>query len=227
MAEEKTSKYTDIPVKKDIVQEGENDPKKAEKHVTAVTKANVKKPNLLNRFMVAFVGPDGFKGIGAYVRDDIVVPAVKGMIADAITGAVNGAFYGHNRPRGGGRPYNSYSGYSQYTVGPRETKYNYGGSYGPSKFAPQDDIPAPSRATQRFDSSRYVIPTRDEAAAVMEGMENLLAAYDRVTIADFYDMVGVESEFTDNNFGWTNLTGAGIRAYQGGFLVMLPEARAL
>ena len=45
--------------------------------------------------------------------------------------------------------------------------------------------------------------------------------------ADFYDIVGVTSEFTDNKYGWTSIRKAGIKPVREGFLIVLPRTRVL
>ena len=54
-------------------------------------------------------------------------------------------------------------------------------------------------------------------------MYDLVNSYDSATVADFYDLVGITSEFTDNKWGWTNLHGSRVIRARDGYLLDLPK----
>ena len=52
-----------------------------------------------------------------------------------------------------------------------------------------------------------------------------MEAYGLVRVADFYDLVGVTGNYTDNKYGWTNIRSAEIvRLRDGGYVIKLPRA---
>ena len=56
-------------------------------------------------------------------------------------------------------------------------------------------------------------------------MEEIIATYGLVSVADFYELVGVPSNYTDNNYGWSNLRNAYVdRLRDGGYIIKLPRA---
>lgn len=120
---------------------------------------------------------------------------------------------GAPRRGGGGRTYTSYGSSSRRSVpwdreDPRE---------GP--------VSRRARATHAFD--QVVIDDRMEAEEVLNEMYNLLEQYDVVTVGDFYDCVGESKEFTDENYGWTSLTGTRIIRRNGGYVIDLPATELL
>jgi len=115
--------------------------------------------------------------------------------------------------RGGGRGYTEYRGSSSRRV--------------PWDREDERDavVSRRARATHAFD--QVIIDSRVEAQEVLDEMYNLLDQYDAVTVGDFYDCVNVTKEFTDENYGWTSLTGTRIVSRGGGYILDLPATERL
>ena len=58
-------------------------------------------------------------------------------------------------------------------------------------------------------------------------MDDILEKYGMVSVADLYDLVGVTGNYTDNKYGWTNLSNAEIVRVRDGYQIKLPRARVL
>ena len=60
-------------------------------------------------------------------------------------------------------------------------------------------------------------------------MEDCKNGYGTVAVADYYDMCGIGSEFTDNNYGWTveMLERAYLVPYNDGIKIILPDPERL
>ena len=56
------------------------------------------KRGLFSRLIHGAFGPDGFRKIGAYIGQDIILPAIKNIVADSITSGINMALFGENHP---------------------------------------------------------------------------------------------------------------------------------
>lgn len=83
-----------------------------------------------------------------------------------------------------------------------------------------------SRARGSFEE--LVIPTRAQADEVIDRMYEILSRYEVVTLADLYEMTGIQGSHTDNKWGWTQLRGVRVRPLRaGGYLLDLPEPEAL
>ena len=48
--------------------------------------------------------------------------------------------------------------------------------------------------------------------------------YGLVRVADLYDLVGITGNYTDNKYGWTNITRAEIVRTRDGFMIKMPRA---
>ena len=55
-------------------------------------------------------------------------------------------------------------------------------------------------------------------------MDELIETYGIVSVADLYELVGVDGEYTDNDYGWTNIRNADVVRTRDGYLLSLPKA---
>ena len=63
----------------------------------------------------------------------------------------------------------------------------------------------------------------NDANEVLSYMIDSIEQYGLVTVADFYELSGVASKFTDHQFGWTNLNGVRVVPIRGGgFYISFP-----
>ena len=179
-----------------------------------ITKVTKRKKGLGKRFVETFAGGDDARTVFGYVVLEVVVPATKDLIADVGTQAIERFLYGEGRsaPRRPGAArstgYTNYSRYSQARpVEPREI----------SKVA---------RARHEFEE--VVISSRPEAEAVLSAMYEVLEKYKAISVADFYDLVGITAGHTDIKWGWEDLRGTTIvRTRAGGYVLELPKPEPL
>ncbi len=93
-------------------------------------------------------------------------------------------------------------------------------------MAPQRSISRTSRARNHFDE--LIIASRQEAEEVIDRMFDIMSRYGSVSVADLYELTGLQSSHTDIKWGWTEMRGAKpVRLRQGGFLLELPEPQPL
>lgn len=178
--------------------------------VTTGTAVRRKKP-LGKRLTETFIGGDA-KGVWGYVLYDVLIPAAKDMVADAGREALERMLFGDGRrdSRRDRRGLGSVSGnvrYDRYSQGRRED--------------PRPQLSRRARATHDFDE--IILPTRAEAETTIERMFDVVAKYEQVTVAELYEMVGITSEYTDENYGWTDIRGAGVQRIRNGYLLDLPR----
>lgn len=210
-------------VKPDI---GKGGGERKEKNIKQVTTGEVTKVKrgLMERLVTSFVGPDGIRAVGRYVGHEVIAPAVKAIIADSVTTGINSIMYGPDGRHGGRSSYNRATGYGQGNRGGyQRTQYNKPNSYGPG----YDDEPMVSVKQGRFNSSDYILSSRNEALTVIENLADSANDYGQVTVADFKDTIGVTTEFTDNNFGWRSVDDFTVQAYRSGFIINSPRAGKL
>ena len=193
---------------------GQNAPttKRVEKVVTG--KTSTRKRSLLKRFADIFLSED-VGDVKTYLVYDVLIPAIKENVADMINGAVGMLFFGEatrrvKKPVGG-------------TTG---SKFNYNAISTP---ATRERMPNYSRSRIAHNFDDVIFETRAEAELVLDGMVEILnSEYRQVTVADFYDLAGMTTSFTDNKYGWTDLRGARVvGSASRGYSIDLPRCMAL
>ena len=193
----------------------EEKPKQLEKVVVGEV-VRRKKP-LGRRFSETFFGGDA-RGVWGYVALDVLVPALKDTIVDAVTQGIERMIFPDSRPRsrrGGSGPHGH--GYVNY-----QSRYNTRDS------GRRDDRPQLSRrgrANHNFDE--IILTTRAEATEVIDRLFDLVSKYEVATVADLYELVGVSSEYTDDKYGWTDIRGAGVTRVNGGYIIYVPRPEPL
>ena len=187
--------------------------KKTEKVIQGA--ARKQKRSLGRRFFDIFID-ENVGDVKSYLIYDVLVPAVKENIADLINSAVGLLFFGEasrrvvrrNNPNGTG------------------SRVNYGGYFNGGDRRTERLPRARSRVAHDFED--IVFETRGEAEMVLDGMMEILADYKQVTVADFYDLAGVSTEFTDNKYGWTDLRGTRVTGSPSrGYTIILPKCMSL
>lgn len=58
-------------------------------------------------------------------------------------------------------------------------------------------------------------------------MDDLMRKYETVSVADLYELLGLDFNYTDEKWGWVNLDDAGIRRVRNGYLLDLPKPESL
>lgn len=193
------------------------EPKKVER-VTSADAVRRKKP-LGRQFRETFFGGDA-RTASQYVFLNVLIPSAKEMIVEVGQSMIERIVYGEHRTarRRGGPP----SGAMGHV--------NYRGISSGSR--PDDRPPMPrsvsrqSRARHNFDE--IVLSSRPDAEEVLDRMFDLLSQYEQASVADLYELVGLEVTHTDHKWGWTDLHGAHVeRLRSGGYLLDLPDPEPL
>jgi hypothetical protein len=87
--------------------------------------------------------------------------------------------------------------------------------------------PIRSKAGRRDRLDGISFETRREAGNVLEGLIELYDEYQEVSIADFYELAGLENliDHTDNNWGWRDELGdTTVVQVRSGYELDLPDA---
>lgn len=177
-----------------------------------------RKTPISKRFSKMFFGGDA-KTAGKAIVFDVMVPAAKDLMVEAGSQLVERMIYGETRRRRGAPPTFFQPQRSQLPT-------NYTGYSSPTTASRQPQISR--RARQQHDFDEIIMPSRQDAEAVLSQMYELLSKWEGVSIADLYTMVGIRATHVDNKWGWTNLDGAGVAKLRGGgFLLELPEPRPI
>lgn len=186
---------------------------KTEKVVTGEV---IRRKTPLGKRIAETFGATDMKSVGGFVLLDVLLPAAKDMIADAVSQGIERMLFGEARStsRRPNKPYSGSNGYVNYN------RYSQGSP--PFK---------PDRPTQKIRSSHsfddIVLETRHEADEVLERLYDMLGRYNTASVADLYDLVGIQGSYTDDKWGWTDLHGSRVTRIRHGYLIELPRPEPL
>jgi hypothetical protein len=159
-------------------------------------KVQVKKRSEINKFLRMFF-PDDSRDIKDIILMDIVIPATKKIISDAI----NIILYGDSAPKNNNTSRVSYTSY-----------YN-------------DSNRKNNSARRRFDNfDDIILESRGDVEKVLDRMEEYIRSYGMVSVSELYDLMGITSDYTTTRYGWTNLDSARIERVFEGYKLVLPKA---
>jgi hypothetical protein len=177
-----------------------------------------RKKTLFKRFTENLFDGASIEDVIVSVVRDTAIPAAKDLIYDTVQMSLHRALHGNDVPiprhRRGGRA-------SNYDDGPYTP---YGRASRPSSRRREDsrDRDGYQPRTKR-DWEDVVVDSRAEAEAVLDKMHEALHRYHQVTVLDLYDMCEMNSDFTDETWGWKNLDRARIGRLRGGqYVIELP-----
>lgn len=175
-----------------------------------------RKTPLGTRFRNAFLGGEDIQSVAGYVFHDVLLPAAKDMFVDAMNLGTERMVFGEAR---------SSSGRSRHSRG-RSEKEDYGRYSKETRRDEPRGMTRKARANHDFDE--LIIPSRPEADVIIDKMYAILEKYEVVTVGDFYEMCGEPADWTDDDWGWTDLRGtSSTRLNGGGYLINLPRPEPL
>ena len=212
----------DYPGNSHNVQTKKEKPKKEEpKKVEKVISGSVvkRKKSLMKRISETFLGDD-IGSVTSYVLHDVLIPAAKSTFSDMINGGIERLLFGEARGsrtrRDKGKSYVSYNNY--YKADDRDDRRN---SRDSRDSRESRDASPRNRTRHTFDD--IVLDSRGEAEEVLSHLVDLTIDYGMASVADLYDLVGITSNFTDNKYGWNDLSTATVSRVRDGYLIDLPK----
>lgn len=181
-----------------------------------------KKP-LGKRFAETFIGGNA-KSVFGYILFEVLVPAAKDTIADVVTQGIERTLYGDSRSstrRAGGGPRggSNSAGYVSYN--------RYSSPSQSSRTREREDPRMTQRGRATHDFDEIILDTRTEAEEVIEALFELVSKFEQATVADLYDLTGIDSGHTDYKWGWKDLRGARATRVRNGYLLDLPQPEPL
>lgn len=178
------------------------EPKKEVKKVISGS-AKTKKKSAVTKFAEVFV-PDDISNIKDYIIYDVTIPAAKRFLSDSVDAILYG---GSKRSKGGVAGRISYIDYNKVSSRDRDRdRYSRNESRG------------------SHSSTDVVLESRGDAEAVLMAMDEIIETYGVASIADFNDLVGVTGQYTDNNYGWMNISSARVIGVRDGYIIRMPKA---
>lgn len=186
--------------------EARNNEKRVEKVVKGKVKTKHKKG--ISKLTDVFISED-VANVKSYIFMDVLVPAMKKAISDIVTDGIDMILYGETGRSGKRRTNSSYVSYSSYS---------------------RKDDRRPERGVRTrngYSLDDIILETRGEAEEVLSRMDELIDAYDEASVADLYDLIGVNCNYTDNKYGWTNIRNAEVIRVRDGYMLKMPKVLPL
>ena len=213
--------YNKVKIKREIAVNPESEELKKR---DPIVKGRERKSGLLSRAGVLFFGDDGLRGVTEHLVRDIFIQSIQTTISDVATNtirtvsdvattsikrAIFGESYDDRRRNANDYWYGSRRYVDNRMLASRGRGYvDYSRQFEQPRHHKSDNVSNVVRVIE-FDSS-------NDANEVLSYMIDSIEQYGLVTVADFYELSGVASKFTDHQFGWTNLDGVRVVPIRGG-----------
>lgn len=174
------------------------------KKIERVTTGKTRKKGEMRKIADTFIAED-VRSVKDYIIQEVLIPAAKKAIDEMVSNGISMLLYGESKSKNRSRNESrvSYTSYYQ-----RERDYDRG-----------------TRTRVRgYDYDDIILDTRREAEEVLDRMQDLIDTYGMVSVADLYDLVGINGSYTDNKYGWTRLRDVDVQRVRDGYLLKLPKA---
>lgn len=186
-----------------------------DKKVVKVVTGDVikRKTPLAQRFKNLFFTSD-FPGVTRYLTQEVLLPSLRNLIVDSTTKGIERMIYGDVQPT------------RRYGSDPR-TRYSYNNPVSRDsrrRVMLPDQPPHPPPRNKSIDVGDIILSSREDADHVLERLADIIDQYQAASVADLYELVGVQTSYTDNKWGWTELIYADVKQVREGFLIQLPPA---
>lgn len=146
--------------------------------------------------------------IKTYLITDVLLPALKNTIEDVVTNGIRMLLRGDTAAR-------------KSSGGANKINYN-------RLYDRRDDRPSTNyRSRNVYDYDDIILETRGEAEAVIDRLCEAIDTYGQASVGDLNDLVGRTGNYTDNDYGWTNLRNARAVRTRDGYVLDLPRAYSL
>jgi hypothetical protein len=164
------------------------------------------------RFQEMLIGGDT-KSVLEHVINDVLIPAFKDMMLDAVNEGMQRRMYGESR---GNRrsPVSRAGAFISNQV-------NYNRYSGPKRDDRSSSMSRVARASHNFDD--IIMSTRAEAESVIDELRDIVEQYGHASVRNLYELVDEKAHSTDENWGWFDLRHASVRHVSNGYLLNLPK----
>lgn len=150
--------------------------------------------------------------VKSYLVNDVLIPSIKETIFDLVNKGLDMLLF------------NSTSGRSSSKSNQTYISYN---TYSNKDYRHASDRSNTRKDSVRVDDEELIFRERGPAEMVLERMWSIFREYHIVTKADLNDLLNRTGNFTDNNWGLTDMSGACVERVRGGYLLKLPRWKHL
>ena len=184
-----------------------------------------KKRSLTTRVKHIFFGGDAKDAI-SNVASEVIFPAIRNVIVDSATEGIRRMVYGESAPRVPSRSSSGVGKYGSRTTYAHPVRRTQSAPYPRDAYQVLPDQ-APRLQPRGGIGSDIILHSREDAELVMERMADILDQFQKVSVADLYDLLGMPTSMSDNKWGWRVLSSPGIAQVREGWLIELPNAEPI
>ena len=177
---------------------------KVEKVVSGTVKTKSKSG--ITKFTDIFFASD-IASVKTYIWQEILVPAFRRTLSEVMKNGTDMLIFSDAEKRKKETPANRYS-YRNYYDRPEESR--------------RDSYRQQTRSGYSYND--VIFDNRGDAEEVLNRMDELIDKFGIVSVADLYDMAGITGNYTDNKYGWTDISNAKAVRVQDGYVLKLPRA---
>lgn len=170
-----------------------------------------KKKPAAQKVAETFFGGD-LKEVATYTVKSVLIPAAKNMFFDTVTEGLKRLMWGES---------SSTTTVGRTDYGSRYRRYR-GTSGGIQTSRPLSPV---TNSSITVDDA--VLTREEDARNVLTYMYDLLDQYNEVTLAQFYDLLGITGDFTAEQWGWRSLQGAHVQQIHDGWRIVMPRLEQL
>ena len=174
------------------------------KKVQQVAAGKPRRKNEVRKLADAFITED-VHSVKDYIIQEVLLPAAKKAISEMVSSGIDMLLYGEAKSKNRSR---------------NESRVSYTKYYEPERVYVRGAL----TRSRGYDYDDIILDTRREAEEVLDRMQDLIDNYGMVSVADLYDLVGINGSYTDNKYGWTHLRSADVQRDRDGYLLKLPKA---
>lgn len=195
---------------------GANQPKREKRIQTPVIQGKVipRKQPLGKRIASLLIAGDP-KTSARESAMEVFLPGLQRIVLDTLKQSLDRLILGEAQTRSGG---------IVRTFGGQVTRVAYesaGKSISTQRQAPKPQLSWQARSTHNFDE--ILLEEREDAVNAIEKLRVTIEEYGVARVSDLYDAVDMTSEFTDDKWGWYDLSQAGLKWTSDGYLLNLPK----
>lgn len=178
--------------------------RKIEKVVSGTVKT--KKKSDIQKFADIFI--EDINNVKSYILMEVLIPAIKKAIFDIVTNGIDMILYGETGRTRNKSTIASKVSYQRYYDRMDEQKRDY----------------RISSVRNGFDYDELIFPTRGDAEAVLDAMNEIISQYGIVSVMDLYDLANVSTDnYQLNRYGWTDISGCKAIRVRDGYVLNLPR----
>lgn len=197
----------------------ETNKQEAQSRVTSpvVSNVTVKKPSSTSSLAKKFFAND-LKTTATSVTNDVIIPGAKSLIVNILKKAVDYLFTGTYASN----DRNGYTNYSVFSSAARNV------SYVSSPNQPRQTAPTPNNTKNSiYAIDDVVFETIGDAENVLRSMNDIIGRYGTVSVLDFYELINTRCPWTDNKYGWRDLSTAKVVRGMDGYRIQFPKVQPI